>query len=50
VFANIEMIVINNVHMRESWKGFKKILYEVKSDMESYNINEVTTKLTHRNK
>jgi hypothetical protein len=44
------MIIISNAHMKDSWKGFKKILFAVRSDMASYNINEVSVKLTHRNK
>jgi len=40
VFINIDMIVVSNQHLLASWKGFKGILFGVRSEMSKYNVNE----------
>ena len=39
---NVDMIVSTNGHLVSAWKGFREILFEVRSNMEHYNINEVS--------
>ncbi len=43
MFINVDMIVVSNTHLTASWKGFKAILYGVRTEMAKYNINEVSS-------
>ncbi|MDR3548350.1 MAG: hypothetical protein P4M11_08835 [Candidatus Pacebacteria bacterium] len=42
------MIVVSNTHLTSAWKGFKAILYGVRTEMAKYNINEVLSDLNSR--
>lgn len=35
------MIVVSNTHLTSAWRGFKAILYTVRTEIVKYGINEV---------
>eukprot|EP00826_Nyctotherus_ovalis_P020119 TRINITY_DN16292_c0_g1_i2.p1 TRINITY_DN16292_c0_g1~~TRINITY_DN16292_c0_g1_i2.p1 ORF type:complete len:263 (-),score=80.12 TRINITY_DN16292_c0_g1_i2:175-963(-) len=41
IFASIDMLVAANAHLTSAWKGFKEILFGVRSDISKFGINEV---------